>query len=121
MSLRDLSGSNGVNGSDGPVTRPRPPSTVREVMAERTRFWRSNRWRDALRPDTDLAQAEGLAAGTGLLTGTVAKTAGHRKIAAPDLPCPACGASSEIVVVDLIVHVTTLRCPSCGRRWTTHS
>ena len=47
-------------------------------MAERTRFWRSNRWRDALRPDTDMAQAEGLAAGTGLLTGTVAKTAGAR-------------------------------------------
>ena len=87
-------------------------------MTERARFWRSNRWREALRPDTDLAQAEGLAAGTGLLTGTVAKSAGQRKVADPNPPCPACASPSEIVVVDLIVHATTLRCPSCGRRWT---
>ena len=87
-------------------------------MAERTRFWRSNRWLDALRPDTDMAQAEGLAAGTGLLTGTVAKTAGSRKVPEPNPMCPTCSGSSEIVVVDLIVHMTTLRCRSCGRRWT---
>lgn len=87
-------------------------------MAERARFWRSNRWREALRPDSDLAQAEGLAAGTGLLTGTVARTAGVRKVAVPNPPCPSCQGASEIVVVDLIVHVTTLRCTACARRWT---
>ena len=87
-------------------------------MAERARFWRSNRWRDALRPDSDLAQAEGLAAGTGLLTGTLAKTVGPRKVPVPNPPCPTCTGQSEIVVVDLIVQATTLRCQSCGRRWT---
>ena len=87
-------------------------------MAERERFWRSNRWRDALRPDTDLAQAEGLAAGTGLLTGTVAKTATSHKVAVANPTCPACTGESEIVVVDLIVGATTLRCQACGRRWT---
>ena len=87
-------------------------------MAERARFWRSNRWREALRPDSDLAQAEGLAAGTGLLTGTVAKSATLGKIAIGNPTCPSCDGRSEIVVVDLIVHATTLRCQSCGRRWT---
>jgi hypothetical protein len=87
-------------------------------MTERGRFWRSNRWREALRPDSDLAQAEGLAAGTGLLTGTVARSVGQRKMPVPNPPCPACSGTSEIVVVDLIVQATTLRCQSCGRRWT---
>jgi predicted Zn finger-like uncharacterized protein len=87
-------------------------------MAERGRFWRSNRWREALRPDSDLAQAEGLAAGTGLLTGTVARSAGPRRVPVPNPPCPVCHASSEIVVVDLVAQATTLRCQSCGRRWT---
>ena len=87
-------------------------------MAERARFWRTNRWRDALRPDADLAQAEGLAAGTGLLTGTVARTAGPRKVTSIDVGCAACGAPAEIVVVDLVADTTTLRCPSCNRRWT---
>ncbi|MCU1371746.1 MAG: hypothetical protein JWO77_2940 [Ilumatobacteraceae bacterium] len=87
-------------------------------MTERERFWRSNRWREALRPDTGMAQAEGLAAGTGLLTGTVAKSAGPRKVAVANPDCPTCRGESEIVVVDLIVGVTTLRCQSCGRRWT---
>ncbi len=90
-------------------------------MTERIRFWRSSRWRDALRPDSDLAQAEGLAAGTGLLTGTVAKSVGGRSVASANPSCPACSGQSEIVVVDLIVHVTTLRCQSCGRRWTLES
>ena len=90
-------------------------------MAERARFWRSNRWRDALRPDSDLAQAEGLAAGTGLLTGTVARTAGGSKVAVADPTCPSCSGHGEIVVVDLIVHATTHRCQSCGRRWTLQS
>jgi hypothetical protein len=88
-------------------------------MVARTRFWRSPRWRDALRPDSDLAEAEGLAAGTGLLTGTVARTAGVRKVAAAvEGTCPTCGGPSEIVVVDLIVQTTTLRCQACARRWT---
>jgi hypothetical protein len=87
-------------------------------MTERGRFWRSNRWREALRPDSDLAQAEGLAAGTGLLTGTVVRSAGQHKVLAPNPACPSCHGSSEIVVVDLIVQATTLRCQSCGRRWT---
>lgn len=87
-------------------------------MAERARFWRSNRWREALRPDSDLAQAEGLAAGTGLLTGTVAKTARATEVVVDDTTCPSCQGRCEIVVVDLIVHATTLRCQSCGRRRT---
>ena len=86
-------------------------------MADRGRFWRSPRFRDALRPDSDLAEAEGLAAGTGLLTGTVARSAGAQKLAT-SAPCPSCSGTSEIVVVDLIVGATTLRCQSCARRWT---
>lgn len=86
-------------------------------MADRGRFWRSPRFRDVLRPDSDLAEAEGLAAGTGLLTGTVARTAGAQRVAS-DEACPTCGGVSEIVVVDLIVGATTLRCQSCARRWT---
>lgn len=73
-----------------------------------------------MRPDSDLAQAEGLAAGTGLLTGTVAKTAGA-KVAVTVNRCPACGGKSEVVVVDLVAEATTLRCQSCGRRWTSPS
>lgn len=87
-------------------------------MAERARFWRTNRWREALRPDSDLAEAEGLAAGTGLLTGTVARSVGVSKVSLANPACPSCNGSSEIVVVDLIVHASTLRCQSCGRRWT---
>ena len=86
-------------------------------MADRGRFWRSARLREVLRPDSDLAEAEGLAAGTGLLTGTVARTAGAQKVAR-ETSCPSCGGDSEIVVVDLIVGATTLRCQSCTRRWT---
>jgi len=90
-------------------------------MSERARFWRSNRWREALRPDSDLAQAEGLAAGTGLLTGEVARSAPSAAVAVDDTECPACHGQSEIVVVDLIVGRTTLRCRSCGRRWSIQS
>ena len=87
-------------------------------MTERTRFWRSPRWLDALRPDSDLAEAEGLAAGTGLLTGTVARTSATARTVEADGVCPNCDGTTEIVVVDLVVHATTLRCQSCGRRWT---
>ncbi len=75
------------------------------------------RWRDALRPDADLAAAEGLAAGTGLLTGTVARTS-TRARPSVEAACPSCGGEGEIVVVDLIVAATTMRCQSCTRRWT---
>ncbi len=90
-------------------------------MSDRVRFWRSNRWREALRPDVDLAEAEGLAAGTGLLTGTVARTAGVGKAGAAGQACPHCGGTSEIVVVDLVASATTLRCQACGRRWTSET
>lgn len=89
-------------------------------MAARARFWRTNRWREALRPDSDLAQAEGLAAGTGLLTGTVAKTVDRQDIPA-DVVCPSCGGRGEIVVVDLVDHRTTARCVACLHRWTTEA
>lgn len=100
------------------MTRARAVAYPPQVMSERGRFWRSSRWREALRPDSDLAQAEGLAAGTGLLTGTVAKSVGTRKVSITDATCPTCGGPSEIVVVDLVAEATTLRCTDCGRRWT---
>ncbi|WP_426571598.1 hypothetical protein [Aquihabitans sp. McL0605] len=65
-----------------------------------------------------MAQAEGLAAGTGLLTGEVVRSAGSRAAAVVNPECPTCDGVSEIVVVDLVVHSTTLRCQACGRRWT---
>lgn len=86
-------------------------------MSERARFWRSSRWRDALRPDSDLALAEGLAAGTGLLTGELARTAGSTKTDTV-VRCASCTVPAEVVVVDLIEEATTYRCPSCRRRWT---
>jgi hypothetical protein len=87
-------------------------------MTERTRFWRSTRWRDALRPDSDLALAEGLAAGTGLLTGNLARTAGAAKVPRRRAARRDCVVPAEIVVVDLVDASTTFRCPSCGNRWT---
>lgn len=84
-------------------------------MPDRSRPLLPKRWRDALRPDVDLAAAEGLAAGTGLLTGEVARTATHVQPAT--LHCPVCHGDSEVLVVDLVAHSTTLRCQSCGRRW----
>lgn len=86
-------------------------------MSERARFWRSSRWRDALRPDSDLALAEGLAAGTGLLTGELARTVGTTKTDTV-VRCASCAVPAEVVVVDLIDESTTYRCPTCRRRWT---
>lgn len=87
-------------------------------MSIRERYQQARRWRDALRPDADLAQAEGLAAGLGLLTGEVVRTS--RRLD-PDLTpaCPSCGGASEVAVVDLVGRSTTVRCRACGRRWTT--
>lgn len=71
------------------------------------------RWRRALEVDSDLAELEGLAAGTGLLTGLLARTAGT----APDR-CPLCEGSAEPVVVDLVAQRVDRRCLACGHRWT---
>ena len=83
-------------------------------MSTRARSLFPKRWRDAIRPDADLAAAEGLAAGTGLLTGEVARSSArvHGAVA-----CPICHGESEVLVVDLVARSTTLRCQSCGRRW----
>lgn len=87
------------------------------AMTLRTRYRQARRWRQALRPDADLAQAEGLAAGLGLLTGDVVRSG---SLASVDTPaCPTCGGSSEVAVVDLVGRSTTVRCRACGRRWTT--
>ena len=43
-------------------------------MSDRRRFWSTYQLRKALLPDRGMAEAEGLAAGTGLLTGDVART-----------------------------------------------
>ena len=87
-------------------------------MAGRARSILPKRWRDALRPDADLALAEGLAAGTGLLTGTIARSRVAPSVATD--PCPQCEATDpELLVVDLVGERTTLRCRSCGHRWET--
>jgi hypothetical protein len=78
---------------------------------------RSRRWLDALRPDADLAEAEGLAAGLGLLTGQVARSTA--RTSAPVANCPGCGGSCVIVVLDLVGRSSTRKCTSCARRWTT--
>lgn len=81
-------------------------------MATRTSFWRSGRWREVLLPDSRLASAEGLAAGTGLLTGSVARSAANVQE-----PCPECRTDGDVVVIDLIDQAVSLRCPRCGHRW----
>lgn len=85
-------------------------------MSERVRHLLPKRWREALRLDADLAQAEGLAAGTGLLTGDVARSS--VRPAPAESTCPECRGSAEVVVVDLVDHATTLRCTTCGHGWT---
>jgi hypothetical protein len=82
-------------------------------MAVRWRFWTNARWRKAWLPDSGMAEAEGLAAGTGLLTGEVARTT-----PVADVACPACHRPSVVVVIDLVAHETSRACPSCGNRWT---
>jgi hypothetical protein len=84
-------------------------------MPDRSRHLFPKRWLDAIRPDADLAAAEGLAAGTGLLTGALARTTTHVSPSATS--CPVCHADSEVLVVDLVARSTTLRCQACGRRW----
>ena len=83
-------------------------------MDVRLRFWRSARWPRVLLPDGGLAEAEGLAAGTGLLTGDVVRTSSRHSVA-----CPACGGPADVVVIDLVARETSRRCPACLHRWTT--
>lgn len=78
------------------------------------RFWRSEWLRRALQPDGGLAEAEGLAAGTGLLTGSVVRGSSQTAV-----PCPSCGGASEVVVIDLVANETSRSCRRCGHRWTT--
>ncbi|MCB1030092.1 MAG: hypothetical protein KDA95_02060 [Acidimicrobiales bacterium] len=88
-------------------------------MAGNRRGW-TNRWRGVLNPDTDFAAAEGLAAGTGILTGTVARSA-RRGATQNGSLCPSCDDVSEIVMVDLVAGSTTLRCTRCTKRWSMES
>jgi hypothetical protein len=70
------------------------------------------RW---LRPRTnDQARTEGMAAGTGLLTGSVAD--GYA--AATTSSCPRCKASAVVIhVVDLVDRKTDLSCNRCRHYW----
>lgn len=77
------------------------------------RFWRSERWRKAFQVDSDLAEAEGLAAGTGLLTGALAE-----EIDVPHGSCPRCGADGEVVSIDLLDAEVVRRCRTCAFAWT---
>jgi hypothetical protein len=76
------------------------------------RFWRSSRWRKVLQVDSDLAEAEGLAAGTGLLTGSLA---GDVQI--PEDTCPRCHSAGEVVSIDLLDDEVVRRCRSCALPW----
>lgn len=75
-------------------------------------FWRSPRWRKVLQVDSDLAEAEGLAAGTGLLTGSLA-----HEIDLPRVDCPRCHGESEVVSIDLLEGEVVRRCRSCAHPW----
>lgn len=82
----------------------------------RPRFSLSPQWRKALQPDGHMAEAEGLAAGTGLLTGELVRGA-----AIDDAPCPECSGPGEVVVIDLVARLVARRCQSCGHRWESNS
>jgi len=77
-------------------------------------FWRTPRWRGIFAIDDDLAEAEGLAAGTGLLTGSFAgrDVVTHTR-------CPRCSGpgAPEVEAVDLVGSTVALRCPGCGHAW----
>lgn len=82
----------------------------------RLRFSLSPEWRKALTPDGHMAEVEGLAAGTGLLTGELV-----RGVAVNDAPCPECSGTGEVVVIDLVAQLVARRCRVCGHRWETAS
>lgn len=79
------------------------------------RFWQTPTWKELFALDDDLAEAEGLAAGTGLLTGDLAEATPVRR-----RPCPRCQSDKEVEVesVDLIAVEISRRCQSCGYAWT---
>ena len=59
------------------------------------------------------AREEGLAAGTGLLTGRVAEQA------VPDVAaCPVCGKPAVVDVLDLVDRQARYVCTACAHRWT---
>lgn len=62
--------------------------------------------------DGNLAGVEGLAAGTGLLTGDVA-----RAVPVEEITCPVCDHPAGVVIIDLVVQQVTRRCEACGHRW----
>jgi rubredoxin len=59
------------------------------------------------------AQDEGLAAGTGLLTGESA-----RERAGAGATCPECGNGAEAVAIDLVRFRVAWHCDACGHEWT---
>lgn len=69
-------------------------------------------WQKVLQVDSDHAEIEGLAAGTGLLTGDLTRSA-----AASNVPCPRCGKPGEVTAIDLVAQVTHRRCRSCAHAW----
>lgn len=71
-------------------------------------------WQKVLRVDSDHAEVEGLAAGTGLLTGDLTPST---NVGAA--PCPRCRKPSEVVAVDLLTEEMHLRCRSCAHAWVT--
>jgi hypothetical protein len=74
-----------------------------------------HRWRTA-RADQDSAHVEGLAAGTGLLTGAIAERRA-REAQVPPEPCPACGDLGDVSAVDLVVRRTVRTCVACRHQW----
>lgn len=83
---------------------------------KRPRFSLPEQVRRALQVDGHMAEAEGLAAGTGLLTGDL--TRGRAVDAAP---CPECSGRGDVAVIDLVAQVVSRRCQRCGHRWDTAS
>jgi predicted RNA-binding Zn-ribbon protein involved in translation (DUF1610 family) len=59
------------------------------------------------------ARDEGLAAGTGLLTGSVAE-----KVATEVVACPQCGKPAVVDVLDLVDREARYVCTACAYRWT---
>ena len=81
-------------------------------MAPDLSFWRSVKWRKALQVDVDHAEAEGRAAGTGLITGDLVQ-----KDHVADARCPRCRGIGEPTVVDLVASTVQRRCKRCGHAW----
>lgn len=88
------------------------------AMEEGNRLVRlTERIRAAVRSDDD-AHAEGLAAGTGLLTGAAAARI-SRHTDFPDERCPQCGGRGEVLVVDLVDRRARCVCVECAHAWST--